>query len=44
LEQYPTVNDVRELRRKLWPRLVANHELVIRLKENRIIEHWPYYG
>ena len=44
LAQYPTVNDVRELRKRLWPRIVANHELVIKLKENRIIDKWPYYG
>ncbi len=44
LARYPTVDDVRELRKQLWPRIVANHELVIKLKENRIIDKWPYYG
>ena len=44
LSQYPEVQDVRDLRKKLWPRIVANHELVIKLKENRMVDKWPYYG
>jgi hypothetical protein len=44
LARYPTVQDVRELRKTLWPRIVANHELVIQLKENRTVDKWPYYG
>lgn len=40
----PAVEDWQKLRKKLWSRIVANHELVIKLKENRIIEHWPHYG
>lgn len=44
LARYPTVHDVRELRKTLWPRIVANHELVIELKKQRMIDHWPYYG
>lgn len=44
LENYPTIESVNVLREKLWPRIESNYQLLLELKEKRIIGHWPYYG
>ena len=44
LKKYPTVDDWNKLRKDIWPRLVANHELLIKLKSEKILDPWPYYS
>lgn len=44
IKMNPTVNDWKNLRKKLWPRIVKNHERLIELKPNKMLEPWPYYG
>ena len=43
LKEYPSIEDVRNLRKKLWPRLVANNNRLIELNKAKTIEPWPYY-
>ena len=43
LREYPTIEDVQKLRKKLWPRLVANNNLLLELNKVKTIEPWPYY-
>lgn len=40
----PTITDWQNLRKKLWPRIVKNHERLIELKPKKMLEPWPYYG
>jgi hypothetical protein len=44
LSRYPTIDDVRTLRAKLWPRLEANNKLLSELIRSRGAEPWPYYN
>jgi len=43
LREYPTIEDIQTLRRTLWPRIVANNELLIDLNKAKAIEPWPHY-
>ena len=44
LKAYPTIEDVNELRKKLYPRLKANNELLYSLYQQRTYEPWPHYS
>jgi hypothetical protein len=44
LKVYPTLEDVNELRKKLYPRLKANNDLLYSLYQNRAYEPWPHYS
>lgn len=44
LKKYPTVEAVNDLRKELYPRLASNYQLLLKLKEKRIIAPWPYYN
>lgn len=44
IKMNPTVTDWQNLRKKLWPRIVKNHERLIELKPNKMLGSWPYYG
>lgn len=44
LKAYPTIGSVNELRKKLYPRLKANNDLLYSLYNNRKYEPWPYYS
>jgi hypothetical protein len=43
LNKYPTIEDIQNLRKNLWPRIVANNKLLIELNKAKNIEPWPYY-
>ena len=44
LKDYPTLKDVNNLRKSIFPRLQANNDLLYKLYEKRPYEPWPYYG
>jgi hypothetical protein len=44
LKKYPTVEDVNNLRKQLYPRLKANNELLHSLYQTRKYEPWAHYG
>lgn len=44
LKAYPTLESVNQLRKKLYPRLKANNDLLYSLQTNRKYEPWPYYS
>jgi hypothetical protein len=44
LKAYPTIEDVNELRKKLYPRLKANNDLLYSLYQQRTYEPWPHYS
>lgn len=44
LKQYPTIEDVNNLRKELYPRLKANNELLYSLYQNRKYEAWEHYS
>jgi hypothetical protein len=43
LREYPMIEDIQLLRKKLWPRLVANNNRLLDLNKVKTIEPWPYY-
>ena len=44
LKEYPTLESVNNLRKRIFYRLKANNELLYKLYKNRSYEPWPYYG
>jgi len=44
LKDYPTLESVQDLRKTLWPRIVANNKLLSNLNKSRANEAWTYYG
>jgi hypothetical protein len=44
LKDYPTLEDVNNLRKSIFHRLQANNELLYKLYEQRPYEPWPCYG
>jgi hypothetical protein len=44
LKKYPTLEDVNDLRKQLYPRLKANNELLYSLYQSRKYEQWPHYS
>lgn len=44
LNKYPTLEDVTNLRKQLYPRLKANNDLLYSLYQNRTYEPWPHYS
>lgn len=44
LKTYPTVEEVNDLRKKLYPRLKANNDLLCDLYKNHKYEPWPHYS
>jgi hypothetical protein len=44
LKEYPTIESVNDLRKKLYPRLKANNDLLYSLYANRKYQPWPYYS
>ena len=44
LKEYPTIESVNDLRKKLYPRLKANNDLLHLLHVNRKYQPWPYYS
>jgi hypothetical protein len=44
LNKYPTIEDVNNLRKQIYPRLKANNELLYSLYQTRKYEPWAHYG
>ena len=44
LKDYPTLEDVNNLRKSIFPRLQANNDLLYKFNQERLHEPWPIFG